>query len=65
MNYYPRIFALVCVSTSSVEYVSERYSKVSGIRNSMPETIRSFFEIVRYDPNENYKPDKKELLNAN
>ena len=60
MNFYPRIFALVCVSTNSVEYVSDRYSKVSGILNSMPDTIRSFFEIVRYDPNENYQPENKE-----
>lgn len=33
---YPRIFALVCLSTESVEYTSEQYSKVSAMYRSLP-----------------------------
>lgn len=58
MNVYPRIFALVCVSTGSVEYVNESYSKVSGMRKSLPDSLSDLFEVVRYDPNPQYTQQK-------
>lgn len=57
MNVYPRIFALVSVETGSVEYVNENYSKVSGMRKSLPDSLSDLFEVVRYDPNPQYTKD--------
>lgn len=57
---YPRIFALVCLSTESVEYTSEQYSKVSAMYRSIPSPLRDSFSVVRYDPNPNYTHNEKE-----
>jgi len=57
---YPRIFALVCFSTESVEYTSEQYSKVSAMYRSIPSSLRDSFSVVRYDPNPNYIQNENE-----
>lgn len=57
---FPRIFALVCLSTESVEYTSDQYSKVSAMYRSIPSSLRDSFAVVRYDPNPNYTQTEKE-----
>lgn len=59
---YPRIFALVCLSTESVEYTSEQYSKVSAMYRSLPDSLRDSFVVVRYDPNPIYTNEQKEKM---
>lgn len=54
------IFALVCLSTESVEYTSEQYSKVSALYRSIPPSIRDYFSVVRYYPDPNYTHNEKE-----
>lgn len=55
---YPRIFALVCVSTCSVEFTSDSYTKVKNMLRLLPDAIRDSFEVVRYDPNPEYTKER-------
>lgn len=50
----PRIFALVSLSTNTIEYTSESYSKVSAMWKSLPGSLRDLFKVVRYDANPDY-----------
>lgn len=59
MNDYPRLWCIVCVSTNTVEYSNTRYTAAKGFYDGIPDSIRSQFELVRYDANINYKPLKE------
>lgn len=50
----PRLWALVCVSTQTIEYTNLRYSAVASMRATLPETVRDNFAVCRYNPDPNY-----------
>lgn len=50
----PRLWALVCVATQTVEYTSTRYSSVASMFSTIPETVRDNFAVCRYNPDPNY-----------
>lgn len=50
----PRLWALVCVSTQTIEYSSTRYSAVASMLSTIPETVRDNFALCRYNPDPNY-----------
>ena len=54
INDYPRLFALFCLPTGSIEFTSTQYTRVQGMLRSMPPAIQDNFEVVRYDPNASY-----------
>lgn len=53
---FPRLWCIVCISTNTVEYTNTRYTAAKGFLDGIPESIRSQFYLVRYDPNPNYNP---------
>ena len=58
MQEYPRLWALVCISTETVEYTNTRFTAVKGMYNTLPHELRENFAVVRYDAF--YKPDNNE-----
>ena len=46
---YPRIFALFCKSTCTVEYFNTQYTAVHRFYQAIPDILKDNFEIVRYD----------------
>lgn len=57
---YPRLWAVVCVSTLTVEYANTKYSAARGMYASIPDSIRGQFDLIRYDPNPSYLPETKD-----
>lgn len=53
----PRLFALVCLSTGSVDFARTSYTEVQNFRNSIPSAFRDNFRVVRYDPCPHYLGD--------
>lgn len=56
---YPRLWAIVCVSTGTVEYTNQKYSAARGFWSGIPDILRSQFDLIRYDPNPSYIPETK------
>lgn len=49
MMNYPRIFALFCKSTGTVEYSNAQYTAIKRFYDAIPDILKDNFEIVRYD----------------
>ena len=45
---FPFVYALVCFSTGTIEYTSDRLTSVEGFYNSLPEDVRESFGIIEY-----------------
>lgn len=56
---YPRLFAVVCVVTGTVEYCNTKYTSVQSMFSMIPNSIRDNFALVRYDANPNYTNNNK------
>lgn len=53
----PRLFVVIENSSCEVVYTSTLYSKASAFFRSLPDSISDCFSLVRYDANENWKPE--------
>lgn len=62
---YPRVFALYCISTGTVEYTSTQYTAVHKFLDSIPEILRPNFELVRYDACPFYENTPKQPKKGN
>lgn len=51
----PRIFALYCRSTGTIEYTNVQYAAVKRFYDSIPDILKDNFEVVRYDASPLYK----------
>lgn len=60
---YPRIWAVFCFVTGEVEYSNTRYTAAQGFINSIPESIRSNFVVLRYDVNKFYTTQERNTEN--
>ena len=49
MNNYPRIFALIETRTGSLYYTSTQLSECTKMYRSLPDALRTSFEVMRYD----------------
>lgn len=56
----PRLFAVLEIKSQELVFTSSRYSSASSFLRSVPERLRDYFCIVRYDPNENWVPSEEE-----
>lgn len=50
----PGIFVVLENSSGEVVYTSTQYTKAKSFMNSLPDSIRGCFSLVRYDADENW-----------
>lgn len=53
----PCLFVVIENASGEVVYTSSLYSKASSFFKSLPDSISDCFSLVRYDANENWKPE--------
>lgn len=59
MRQMPRIFVILENASSEIVYTSTQYTKAKSFMNSLPDSIRDCFSLVRYDANENWTTKKE------
>lgn len=55
----PRIFVVLENASSDIVYTSTQYTKAKSFMNSLPDSIRDCFSLVRYDADENWTTKKE------
>lgn len=56
----PRLFAVLEIKSQELVFTSTKYSAASLFFRSVPDRLRDFFCIVRYDANDSWIPTEEE-----
>lgn len=55
----PRLFCVIEIASGELVYASGNYSAAASFLRAVPDRVRDCFVLVRYDANENWKPETK------
>lgn len=61
----PRLFCVIENASGDLVYASAKYTAATSFLRSVPDRVRDCFNLVRYDANENWKPEKQEIKDGN
>lgn len=61
----PRLFCVIENASGELVYASVKYTAATSFLRSVPDRVRDCFSLVRYDADENWKPETKGETNAN
>lgn len=55
----PRLFCVIENASGELVYSSTKFSGAISFLRSVPDRLRDCFLLVRYDPDENWKPENE------
>ena len=61
----PRLFCVIENASGEFVYASSKYTAATSFLRSVPDRVRDCFALVRYDANENWKPETQGEKNGN